>query len=132
MILILEGQLQSYNFTYLYKVDEKQHINSRQKSATPGTCMEIFHFYIARVQPAPYPVFFFRASAVKGCLLSCSLCCDKQCMQHYQQTLYVPERHDAKHADDFICCSGFKEFHETRLSNPYLYEQLSPVYYKKP
>jgi len=34
MILILEGQLQSYNLTYLYKVDDKKHnMNSRQKSA---------------------------------------------------------------------------------------------------
>jgi hypothetical protein len=28
----------------------------------------------------------------------------------------VPERHDAKHVDNFICCSGFKEFHKTCLS----------------
>jgi hypothetical protein len=66
-MLILEGQLQSYNLTYLYIVDEKQqNINSRKKSATPGTCMENFHFSIAWVQPAPYPVFSFRVRAVKG------------------------------------------------------------------
>jgi len=67
MMLILEAQLQSYNLTYLYKVDEKQkNINSRQKSANPGTCMKNFHFSIAQVQPAPYPVFSFRTWAVNG------------------------------------------------------------------
>jgi hypothetical protein len=79
-----------------------------------------FSLSIARVQPAPYPVFSFRARAVKGWLFSCILCCDKQCMQLYQQTLYVPERHDAKHVDDFICCSGFTEFHKTRLSHNFM------------